>query len=172
MSDASILRNVLRPDERFYWTVRGSIADLKYHPLVWLGFFGLVLSFVPAHQHGWLDVWFWVMIALTLGVVPTIYCKRIYTSYTLTNKRLILISGIFTKDIDEIELFRVADSTCKQSLVDLWVNLGTITVTSTDRTGTIIMKKIPYPNQVRDSLREAYMKARSDKGTVILESLG
>ena len=66
----------------------------------------------------------------------------------------------------------MADSTCKQSLLDMWANLGTVTVTSTDRTGTIIMRKIPFPNQVRDSLREAYMRARSDKGTVILESLG
>ena len=82
------------------------------------------------------------------------------------------MAGIFTKDVDEIELFRVADSTCKQSLLDIWSNLGTITVTSTDRTGTIVMNKIPYPNQVRDSLREAYMQSRSDKGTVILESIG
>ena len=172
MSDIGVLINVLRDDEQVYWTVRGSIADLKYHPLVWLSFIAMVLTFVPCVQHGWLDVWGWVLVSLLLGCLPAIYCKRIYSSYTLTSKRLIIVSGIFTKDVDEIELFRMADSTCKQSMVDLWVNLGTITVTSTDRTGTVVMRKIPYPNQVRDSLREAYMKARSDKGTVILESLG
>ena len=172
MSDVNVLRNVLRSDEKFYWTVRGSIADLKYHPVVWLCFLGMIISFIPAVQHGWLDVWWWVLVALLLGWLPAIYCKRIYTTYTLTNRRLIIISGIFTKDVDEIELFRVADSTCKQSLIDMWANLGTITVVSTDRTGTIIMRKIPYPNQVRDNLREAYMQARSDKGTVMLENLG
>lgn len=172
MSDVNVLRNVLRSDETFYWTVRGSIADLKYHPIVWLCFLGMIVSFIPAVQHGWLDVWWWVLVALLLGWLPAVYCKRIYTTYTLTNKRLIIISGIFTKDVDEIELFRVADSTCKQSLIDMWANLGTITVVSTDRTGTIVMHKIPYPNQVRDNLREAYMQARSDKGTVMLENLG
>lgn len=172
MSDVNVLRNVLRSDETFYWTVRGSIADLKYHPVVWLCILGMVLSFIPAVQHGWMDVWLLVLVALLLGCLPAVYCKRIYTTYTLTNKRLIIISGIFTKDVDEIELFRVADSTCKQSLIDMWANLGTITVVSTDRTGTIVMHKIPYPNQVRDNLREAYMQARSDKGTVMLENLG
>ena len=64
MSDINVLRNVLRSDEKFYWTVRGSIADLKYHPIVWLCFLGMVLTFIPAAQHEWLDVWIWVLIAL------------------------------------------------------------------------------------------------------------
>ena len=100
-----------------------------------------------------------------------LYYKRIYTSYSLTNKRLIIISGIFTKSVDEIELFRVVDSVADQSMIDVWADIGDVKVVSTDKTGTIIMKKVPNPHYLRDTLRRQYMQARQSKGAVLIESL-
>ena len=34
MSDAKMISEILRPDEHFYWTVTGSIRDLKYQPML------------------------------------------------------------------------------------------------------------------------------------------
>ena len=149
MSDLNVLRKVLRSDEHFFWHTTGSIADLKYNPF------------------------YWFLAIITLGLfIPCLYYKRIYTSYALTDKRLLIISGIFTKTVDEIELFRVVDSVSNQSMIDMWADIGDVTVTSSDQTGTIVMKKVPNPHYLRDTLRRQYMHARNAKGTVLLETLG
>ena len=148
MSDFPILQKVIRADEQFFWNTTGSLADVKYNPLY------LFLTLI------------------TLGIfLIALYYKRIYTSYSLTNKRLLIISGIFTKTVDEIELFRVTDSTANQSMIDVWADIGDVTVSSSDKTGTIVMHKVPNPHYLRDTLRRQYMQARQSKGTVLLETL-
>lgn len=148
MADLTILRKVLRSDEQFFWHVTGSIADLKYNP------------------------WYWFLTIITLGMfVPALYYKRTFTSYSLTSKRLLIISGIFTKNVDEIELFRITDSTTDQSFIDVWADIGDVTINSSDLTGQIIMRKIPNPYYVRDTLRNQYIKVRQTSGTVLMETL-
>ena len=148
MNNENIIRNIINNDEDFIWHVTGSIADVKYNPL------------------------YWVLTVLTCGIfLLALYYRRIYRSYILTNQRLIIITGIFSKVVDEIELFRVVNSSTVQSVIDLWANLGTIEVDSTDMTGSVRMYKIPNPHYVRDSLRQQYTIARQKKGTVVLESL-
>jgi len=170
MSDDRLISQILRPDEHFYWTVQGSIRDLKYHPLLWIIVFLIIGSFVPLSRQGMTDLWMCGTVA-AVSLLPMVYCKRIFNSYTLTDKRLIIVSGIVTKHVDEIELFRVVDSTVRQSMVDTWVDLGSVRVTSEDMTGTIRMEKIPNPMRVRETLREAYIAARNAKGTLIMESV-
>ena len=148
MSDFPILQKVVRADEQFFWNTTGSLADVKYNPL------------------------YWFLILITCGIfLIALYYKRIYTSYSLTNKRLIIISGIFTKSVDEIELFRVVDSVADQTMIDVWTDIGNVTVSSSDKTGTIVMRKVPNPHYLRDTLRRQYMQARQSKGTVLLETL-
>lgn len=148
MSDLNVLRKVLRSDEHFFWHVTGSIADLKYNPFLW------------------------ILTIITAGLfIPCLYYKRIYTSYALTDKRLLIISGIFTKTVDEIELFRITDSVTNQSFIDMYADIGDITVNSSDLTGQITMRKIPNPYYIRDTLRNQYTKIRQTSGTVLLETL-
>lgn len=170
MSDDKILSQVIRQDERFFWTVTGSIRDLKFQPITWLIVIALAVGFLPMARNGFMESWFWLVVA-AVSLIPLVYCKRIFNSYTLTDKRLIIVSGIFTKHVDEIELFRVVDSTTRQSIIDTWVDLGTVRVTSEDMTGTIRMEKVPNPNLLRENLREAYMAARNAKGTLIMENV-
>lgn len=148
MRNYDIIRNIINPNEEFLWNVTGSIADIKYNPV------------------------YWVLTIITLGIFPiALYYKRIFRSYVLTNQRLIVITGIFSKSVDEIELFRVVDSATDQSLIDIWANIGNIAINSTDKTGSVYMEKIPNPHWVRDVLRQQYTLARQKKGTVVLESL-
>ena len=148
MSNLEIIQSIINPDEDFIWEVTGSIADVKYNPAY------LLLTIA------------------TLGIfLIALYFKRIFRTYILTNQRLIIITGIFGKTIDEIELFRVVDSRTIQSFIDRMANIGTIVVSSTDQTGIATMEKIPQPYYVRDSLRQAYTIARQKKGTVVLENL-
>lgn len=143
-----IIANMIDTDETFVWEVTGSIADVKYNPF------------------------YWILTIITCGIfLIALYYNRIYHSYVLTNQRLIVISGIFTKDVDEIELFRIVDSSSSQSMIDLWADLGDIFVSSTDKTGFLRMHKIKNPHAVRDSLRQYYVSARDSRGTVMLENI-
>lgn len=143
-----IIQSIIDKDEKFIWEVTGSIRDVKFNP------FYLILTI------------------LTLGIFAlALHYSRIYHSYVLTSQRLVIISGIFSKDVDEIELFRIVDSSASQTMVDVWSDLGDIYINSTDKTGLIRMHKIHNPHHVRDSLRKQYMAARQRKGTVILESI-
>ena len=146
MRNEDILSSMLTNEEGFIWQVTGSTADWKYNPLfllLTLCTFGLFL--VGFHYY------------------------RTYNYYVLTTTRLIIISGILGRKVDEIELFRVVDSSVNQSFVDRCVQLGDINVISTDKTGAIVMRKIMDPYRVRDALRLAYREARAKRGTVVLE---
>ena len=148
MNNDRIIQNIIATDEDFIWHVTGSIADAKYNPLYWL------------------------LTILTCGIfLIALHYRRIYRSYVLTNQRLIVITGIFSKFVDEIELFRIVNSSTTQSMIDIWADLGSIEVDSTDMTGSVRMDKIPNPHWVRDTLRQQYTLARQKKGTVVLESL-
>ena len=148
MSDFPILQKVIRPDEQFFWNVTGSLSDVKYNP------------------------WYWFLTIITLGIfLLALYFKRIYISYSLTNRRLLIISGILSKSVDEIELFRITDSIATQGLFDMWADIGNVEVSSSDKTGNITLKKVPHPHYLRDTLRQQYTIARQAKGTVLLETL-
>ena len=146
--NAQIIREIINPDEQYIWDVTGSVADVKYNPIY------LILSIA------------------TLGIfLIALYFKRVFRAYVLTNQRLIVITGIFSKKVDEIELFRITDSLTDQSFIDMWADIGDITVNSSDFTGQVIMRKIPNPYYIRDTLRNQYTKVRQTSGTVLLETL-
>ena len=146
MRHNDILQSMLETNEEFFWEVTGSTDDWKYNPVfILLTIFTLGLFFFGLKLY------------------------RQYHSYILTSSRFIIISGILGRQVDEIELFRIVDSRTVQSLIDRWVDLGEIIISSTDMTGMVHMKKIPHPHHVRDSLRQAYRQARAERGTVVLE---
>lgn len=143
-----IIQSIIDKDETFIWEVTGSIRDVKF------------------------NIFYLILTIITCGIfLIALRYNRIYHSYVLTSQRLVIISGIFSKDVDEIELFRIVDSSASQSMIDVWADLGDIYINSTDKTGLLKMHKIKEPHKVRDSLRKQYMAARHKKGTVILESL-
>ena len=147
MKNEDILKGILKKDEKFYWQVTGSVADWKFNPL------------------------FLLLTIMTFGIFYFIVkLQRQYHSYTLTSGRLIIISGILGRRVDEVELFRVVNSVSVQGPIERLSNIGTIRVDSTDHTGLVVMKKIPHPHEVRDTLREAYTMARDKRGTVLLEN--
>ena len=97
--------------------------------------------------------------------------KKICGNADKTAKIAPLIPKILTKKVDEIELFRITDSTTDQSFIDVWADIGDVTINSSDLTGKIVMRKIPNPYYVRDTLRNQYIKVRQTSGTVLMETL-
>lgn len=55
-----------------------------------------------------------------------------FTHYRLTDRRLIIERGILTKKREEIQLYRIRDIALKRNLFERIMNLGDITILSTD----------------------------------------
>ena len=86
------------------------------------------------------------------------------TTYTLTSQRLRITSGILSKKVDELELFRVRDYTMDQPFLLRLVGLGNLTlITSDATTPTLAMRAIPGIESVREKLRTAVQTERDRK---------
>ena len=86
------------------------------------------------------------------------------TTYALTSQRLRITSGILSKKVDELELFRVRDYTMEQPFLLRLVGLGNLTlITSDATTPTLVMRAIPGIESVREKLRTAVQTERDRK---------
>ncbi len=90
--------------------------------------------------------------------------------FVLTDERLIVRYGLFLRVEDEVELYRVVDVTQTIGLLQRLLGVGTVQVTSTDRTGNVVMPLIRNPAAVRNAVRTEAEKCKSRRGSVrILE---
>jgi membrane protein YdbS with pleckstrin-like domain len=85
--------------------------------------------------------------------------------YVVTTQRVRVIAGIFSKDIQEIELFRVKDTQVQQGFIPRLFGLGTITILSGDkRNPTLVLRGIPHAIELRERLRQEIMLLRQRYG--------
>lgn len=81
----------------------------------------------------WQNFWWWVsLIGIPVAIVKHIVLK--YTKIQLTSQRLIITSGVFNKEREEIELYRVKDWTFREPFLQRLLGYGQVAIVSTDRT--------------------------------------
>ncbi|WP_256758044.1 PH domain-containing protein [Cohnella sp. WQ 127256] len=84
-----------------------------------------------------------------------------FTRYQITERRVIVERGIFTKKREEIQLYRIRDITLKRNLLERILKFGDITVFSTDTTSpTYTLRNIRGSIEVSDLLGQAAENAR------------
>lgn len=83
------------------------------------------------------------------------------TQYTVTNQRVLIERGVFSKTVDEIDLRYVDDSSFTQSLLDRILGIGSVTLVSSDATTPhYVLRSIRDPRGVREMIRaEAYQSS-------------
>ncbi len=85
--------------------------------------------------------------------------------YVVTTQRVRIVSGLFSKNIEEIELFRVKDTMVQQGFTQRLFGLGTITVISGDaRNPRLVLYGIPHAIDLRERLRQEEMSLRQRYG--------
>jgi membrane protein YdbS with pleckstrin-like domain len=103
------------------------------------------------------------LIALINNAVAYLHLHAI--EYVVTTQRVRIISGIFSKDIQEIELFRVKDTMARQSFFLRLFGLGTITILSGDEQHPrLILSGVPKALELRERLRQEVMVLRQRFG--------
>jgi uncharacterized membrane protein YdbT with pleckstrin-like domain len=107
------------------------------------------------------------LVGVGFVIVLVRWLSALATSYEVTDQRLIVRRGLIMKTVDEIELYRIKDVRLDYSLLNQMADIGTITLTSTDRTTgdtQFVLKDVPHARQRREGLRGLVERARARRG--------
>jgi membrane protein YdbS with pleckstrin-like domain len=119
------------------------LADNSYWAF---GIFGIV-ALVAAAQSAW--AWFHLHMI----------------EYIITTQRVRVISGLFSKEVQEIELFRVKDTAARQPFFQRLFGLGTITILSGDEGHPrLVLDGVPRAIDMRERLRQEVLSLRQRFG--------
>ena len=132
-------------NESILWSERATMRDWWLNPINWLltvGTFGLYFLFC--------------------------LLNRLSVRYTLTTERLIIKKGILSNHEDEIELFRIKDVRSSQGFFQRITRTGTVFISSTDESGSLLMKNISTPGIKREEIRNLSRAERKSQGTTIV----
>ena len=85
--------------------------------------------------------------------------------YIVSTQRVRVISGLFSKEVQEVELFRVKDTGARQPFFLRLFGLGTITILSGDeKEPRLILNGVPDALGLRERLRQEVMTLRQRFG--------
>ena len=107
------------------------------------------------------------LVGVGFVIILVRWLQALSTSYEVTDQRLIVHRGLIMKTIDEIELYRIKDVRLDYSLLNQFADIGTITLTSTDRTTgdtSFVLRDVPQARERREGLRGLVERARQRRG--------
>lgn len=115
--------------------------------------------------------WPWVCLALVPLAIAGVYAWSVQSiRYELTSERLRKKWGILTRRGEEIELYRVEDTSPTAPLLYRLYGRGNVEVLSTDRTASkLTLKAIKDHERVRNTIRDRVEAVRRAKGVRLVE---
>lgn len=147
------------PGEEELWRGRPSqILNLKLY-IFWAAvLFGVFLAML-VRMKLWPVLALLCLIALVQVTLRNLRLRAIL--YVVTTQRVRVVSGLFNKSIQEIELFRVKDTSVHQWFIQRLFGLGTITILSGDAHNPhLVLQGIPKAVELRERLRQEVMSLR------------
>jgi len=90
--------------------------------------------------------------------------------YEVTNDRIEHSRGIFSRKIDNIDMFRVVDLSLHRSLFDCMVGVGTVTLITTDKTDPKFrFRKVRYAKDLYNVIKQASLSADDRRSVIHVE---
>jgi uncharacterized membrane protein YdbT with pleckstrin-like domain len=119
------------------------------------------------HPSQWTNLGIFLACLLILPI-PFAFARWLQTrcfSYKVTTERVIMTRGVFSRRSDELELYRVKDTTLLQPFWLRLVGLAHIVLTTSDRTTPILqLTAIPGAETLREQLRANIERMRQLRG--------
>ena len=109
-------------------------------------------------------------------VAPVIYALWRWidtrlTGYELTSQRLVLRSGVFNRRTEEVELYRVRDSSLDEPLLLRLFGAGNVVIYATDSSSpSLVLRAVKGAADVRQKLRAAVEVVREQKRVRSIEA--
>lgn len=110
------------------------------------------------------------LMLITIGnsVIRTAELKRIH--YEVSSDRIEFTRGIFSRQIDNLDMFRVIDMKLHRSLLDCLVGVGTVTLMTKDETDPVFeFEKVARPKDLYDIIKRASLEADRRQGVIHLD---
>jgi len=86
-------------------------------------------------------------------------------NYTITTERVKIITGLVSRRVENFELIRVQDIDFKQAMGERMLGIGDIHIRGQDPSNPdIILRNIPKPEEVYETLRKAWLESRKRHG--------
>jgi len=76
------------------------------------------------------------------------------THYVFTNERVLLQTGVFSRDRRDIPVSRINDHSMSQTFIERMLSCGTLTIESAGERGQSVLKEIPHVEKVQTRLYE------------------
>ena len=101
-------------------------------------------------------------ISLLLLGLPFIGRQQI----TITNQRVLLEEGFWTKTVDEVEIFRLRDVVLVQTLYQRIVGIGDIVIEATNgrKLETLVIKGVTESRELRETIRNLWNDESRPRG--------
>ena len=110
----------------------------------------------------------WLVVPLIYAIVKWIQLRSRH--YELTTQRVRVREGVFSKRADELELYRVKDSTVFEPFWQRLFGVGSIVITTNDAsTPSLTLEALPHASDTREKLRAAIEECRDRKRVRIAE---
>ena len=117
------------------------------------GFLTAILGDSSAEQ--WVVIVIWVAVALGMivwSLAP--FIRWMTTEYTVTSKRVLLTSGVFTRTGRAIPLYRINDVTFEKGLLDRILGCGTLVVSDASEQTGMRLNDVPRIEWVHRQLTD------------------
>jgi uncharacterized membrane protein YdbT with pleckstrin-like domain len=107
---------------------------------------------------------------MTVGIVilRTLELKSVH--YEISPDRIEFARGIFSRKIDNMDMFRVTDLRLHRSLLDCITGVGAVTLVTKDETDPFFdFEKVAEPKKLYDFIKKASLEADRKQGVVHLD---
>jgi len=146
--------------------LRGSLGSLLMYTLIGAG---IIAGAVMLRTHGWWIPLAGIVLAAALIAIPVVLTLSI--RYRVSNYRIDYERGVFSKDIDTLELWHVEDLKFHQSLLDRILGVGGIIVIShDDTTPQLLLRSIPNPRPVFETLKQRIITVKRQRGVIKIDA--
>jgi hypothetical protein len=108
------------------------------------------------------------ILTLVTVLLRTAQLKSIY--YEISPDRVEFGRGIFSRQIDNLDMFRVTDLKLHRSLLDCITGVGSVMLVTKDETDPVFeFEKVADPKELYDTLKKASLDADRKQGVVHLD---
>jgi uncharacterized membrane protein YdbT with pleckstrin-like domain len=152
--------HLINLDTYFFWTCFSIVILflVTWNDPQWLN----LLSQLPKDSIPYATA---LLLALPFWKILISYLRVKNTHYELTTERLITSTGIFNREINEMELYRVKDYSVRSPFFQRIFSLGTIILDTSDKSDPFLeLQAIKEPEDIRDILRLQVEELRQLKG--------
>lgn len=122
----------------------------------------------PAWWRWWLTAAF-ILAGVVVLIVPLVLTRSV--RYRVTNYRINWERGVFSKDIDTLELWHVEDIKFRQNLFQKIMGVGTILVQAHDRqTPNLTLESVPDARRLFETLQQRVIAVKRSGGVMKLDT--